>query len=75
MSEHRMDIMMDRAAAVVLLCCCCCLSGCTSLVLAERERALTESFEKGKISKVQYLLAKNELQEERERKAGVPARQ
>ena len=42
----------------------CFVSGCSSLILDERDRALDEDFAKGKINKVQYLSAKNDLQKE-----------
>lgn len=40
------------------------LSGCTRLVLEEKQRALYESFEKGDINKVQYLSQKSLLDRE-----------
>ena len=48
--------------AFVLIFICTFLSGCTSLVLEERKRALYESYEKGDINKVQYVSMKNELE-------------
>lgn len=49
---------------ITLILICCFVSGCSALVLRERERALDEAFEKGKIDKIQYLSSKNDLEQE-----------
>ena len=43
---------------------CCFVSGCSSLVREERDRALDEKFAEGKIDKIQYLTSKNKLKQE-----------
>lgn len=48
--------------ALLIAMVCFFVGGCSSLMLKERERALDEAFEKGKINKVQYLSSKSELQ-------------
>lgn len=49
---------------ILIAIVCYFVSGCSSLVLSERERALDEAFERGKIDKIQYLSSKNNLQQE-----------
>jgi len=58
--------MTDKPGKIIILIAIVCsfVSGCSSLVLKERERALDESYEKGKINKVQYSSSKNDLQQE-----------
>lgn len=43
---------------------CSSVSGCASLVRKEKERALLESYEKGKINKIEYESQKYELEQE-----------
>lgn len=45
-----------------LVIICCLLSGCARLMLEEQKRALLESYENRKISKVEYLTEKAILQ-------------
>jgi len=56
--------MKQLIGVILIVMVCSFVNGCSSLVLSERERALDESFEKGKIGKIQYLSSKNELQQE-----------
>jgi hypothetical protein len=53
---------MIKKIAIIPVLVCCVLSGCAGLMLEERKRALDESFEKGKINKVQYNSMKKELE-------------
>lgn len=47
---------------ILIAIICCYLSGCSSIMLNERERALDAAYESGKISKVQYLSSKSRLE-------------
>ncbi len=55
---------MKQVIALILICCF--ISGCSTLVLKERERALDEAFEKGKINKTEYYSLKNDLKREQD---------
>lgn len=48
---------------ILIVIACSFVSGCSTLVLQERERELDEEFAKGKISKIQYLSLKNDLKQ------------
>ena len=62
---------MKHVALIILFGSLYLLCGCSNLVLAEKERALDESFEKGKITKLQYFSQKNVLEQERVKSAPV----
>ena len=53
--------MFKRTAVLILSCCL--ISGCSCLVREEKERALAEAYEKGKIDKVEYLTSKSKLEQ------------
>lgn len=58
---------MKQAIVFILVVLVCSFSGgCANLMLKEKERALYESYEKGKINKVEYLSQKSLLQREEE---------
>ena len=59
---------MKRAGILIIICCL--IGGCSGLMLKERERALDEAFEKGRINDVQYRTSERAL--EREKAQGTP---
>jgi len=61
MAKGRMTVI----GAVVMVTACC---GCASLMLKEKERALDEAFDKGKITKTEYYSSIGDLQREKARK-------